>query len=153
MTDIKNCPSTLAPGYNTYSQVALRRLFDGKKVSPLMDLLYDDDQSSEEVVDNVKRISISGVQEKLSAIVIKGKISLTPAGEQGRYIIKPAPNNKTLRFRQFIPANEHLTMQIAPFHESNEAVYSLIENSFLDDRLKRMYKRSYEQRIARFNLK
>lgn len=113
MMDIKNCPSTLASGYNTYSPVALRRLFDGKKVSPFMDLLYDDDQSSEEVVDNVKRISISGVQEKLSAIVIKGKISLTPAGEQGRYIIKPAPNNKTLRFRQFIPANEHLTMQIA----------------------------------------
>ena len=31
--DIKNCPSTLAAGYTTYSPTALRRMFDNKKVS------------------------------------------------------------------------------------------------------------------------
>ena len=35
MVEIKYCPSTLAEGYNTYSPQAVKRLFDGKKVSPL----------------------------------------------------------------------------------------------------------------------
>lgn len=113
MLEIKNCPGTLAPNNTTYSAVAIRRLFDGKKVSPIMDLIYNDEDASEEIVSNIKRISISGVQEKLSAIIQKGKICLTPEGEQGKYIIKPAPGNKSLRFRKQIPANEHLTMQIA----------------------------------------
>ena len=38
---------------------------------------------------------------------------MTHLGVQGRYILKPAPNYKHLRFRNLIPANEHLTMQIA----------------------------------------
>lgn len=113
MKQIVNCPATLAAGYNTYSPAALRRLFDGKKVSHLMDFLYEDEGSSEAIVRNVRQISISGVQEKLSAVVDKGKICLTPQGSQGRYIIKPAPSYRHLRFRQQIPANEHLTMQIA----------------------------------------
>ena len=65
------------------------------------------------LAESINQISVSGVQEKLSAIIEKGKIILTPTGQQGRYIIKPAPNYKHLRFRNFIPANEHLTMQIA----------------------------------------
>lgn len=113
MFEIKNCPGTLAPNHTTYSTTALRRLFGGKKVSPFMELLYDNEDTTEEIVENIKRISISGVQEKLSAVIRKGKICLTPEGEQGLYIIKPAPSNKSLRFRNQIPANEHLTMQIA----------------------------------------
>ena len=113
MFEIKNCPGTLASNHTTYSTTALRRLFGGKKVSPFMELLYDNEDTTEEIVENIKRISISGVQEKLSAVIRKGKICLTPEGEQGLYIIKPAPSNKSLRFRNQIPANEHLTMQIA----------------------------------------
>ena len=37
MVEIKYCPSTLAEGYNTYSPQAVKRLFDGKKVSPFLD--------------------------------------------------------------------------------------------------------------------
>ena len=113
MTLINNCPSTLSAGYNTYSPTALRRLFDGKKVSHFMDISYDEDTSAEEIVQNMERISISGVQEKVSAVVIKGKVCLTPETMQGRYIIKPIPNNRALKFRQQIPANENLTMQMA----------------------------------------
>lgn len=73
----------------------------------------NDDTSREEIDENILRISISGVQEKLSAVIDKGKIILTPEDVQGKYIIKPVPDYKRLRYRHFMPANEHLTMQIA----------------------------------------
>ena len=77
-----------------------------------MDLSINDDTGSE-IVASINKISISGVQEKISAIIRKGKIIITPDGEFGRYIIKPIPEYRNLRFRHNIPANEHLTMQIA----------------------------------------
>jgi serine/threonine-protein kinase HipA len=62
----------------------------------------------------------------MSAVVRRGKIMLTPEGESGRYIIKPIPDYKHLRFRQNIPANEHLTMQIASqVYKINTAVCAL----------------------------
>ena len=113
MKEFKNCPSTLSPGFDTYSPTALKRLFNGKKVSHIMDFSYDEEENTADVVDNTTRISVSGVQEKLSAILKDGKVIPTPQGIQGTYIIKPAPYNKALRDRKQIPANEHLTMQIA----------------------------------------
>ena len=67
------CPGTLAEGFSTYSPACLRRLFNGKKVSHL--LPYQPPQLSEAVAElflaNRKRISISGVQEKLSLLLEK----------------------------------------------------------------------------------
>ncbi len=111
MSLIKVCPGTLAPGFDTYSPSCLRKLFGGRKVSHMLDFSLGDNQ--EEITSSVNRLSISGVQEKLSAIVRNGRISLAREGESGRYIIKPAPDYRHLRFRKSIPANEHLTMQIA----------------------------------------
>ena len=111
MKPINVCPGTLALGFTTYSPLCLRKMYEGKKVSHVMD--YSLDEVSTELATSVNRISISGVQEKMSAVVRRGKIMLTPQGESGRYIIKPIPDYKHLRFRQNIPANEHLTMQIA----------------------------------------
>lgn len=111
MRKIDVCPGTLAAGFDTYSPLCLHKVFDGRKVSHLLDFSYGDNQAG--IASAVNRMSISGVQEKLSAIVRDGKIQLTPEGESGRYIIKPDPEYKHLRFRQDIPANEHLTMQIA----------------------------------------
>lgn len=111
MTKTEVCPGNLTPGFDAYSPACTRRLFNGKKVSHILDFNYDADK--ENFIAAINQISISGVQEKLSAIIDKGKIILTPNGKQGRYIIKPAPSYKHLRFRDQIPANEHLTMQIA----------------------------------------
>ncbi len=111
MKKINVCPGTLAVGYETYSSPCLRKMFGGKRVSHMLDFNYEETQA--EIASAINRISISGVQEKLSAIVRNGKIQLTPEGESGRYIIKPAPGYKHLRFRKNFPANEHLTMQIA----------------------------------------
>lgn len=110
---LTNCPGTLAPGYRTYSSRAAARLFDGKRVSHVLDFSCEGDDAAALIAGNIGRISLSGVQEKLSATLKEGKIVLTPPGEKGTYILKPVPLNRTLRYRHFIPANEHLTMQIA----------------------------------------
>ncbi len=111
--DLKYCPSSLTEGYSTYSPASLRRLFSGKKVSHV--LPYNPPQKDEEVaelfMENRKRISISGVQEKLSLVLDKNKLRLTRKGEQGTYILKPIPSD-LMKVDQ-VPANEHLTMQIA----------------------------------------
>ncbi len=110
---VKVCPSTLADGFTTYSPAALRALFNGKKVSHI--LSYETPQKNETVaeqfIENRKRISISGVQEKLSFLLEGTELRLTKEGEQGTYILKPIPRD--LKKIDQVPANEHLTMQIA----------------------------------------
>ena len=113
LNELKYCPGTLAEGFNTYSPSCLRNLFNGKKVNHA--LLYEPPQQSEEVaeqfMENRKRISISGVQEKLSFLLENNQLRLTKEGEQGTYILKPIPRD--LKKVDQVPANEHLTMQIA----------------------------------------
>ncbi len=111
MTDfsLKYCPSTLKQGFNTFSPTALKQLFDGKKVSPI--LSFSLEYSAKNMAET-QRISISGVQEKISLLLDKNILRLIQDNEHGQYILKPIPNS---RFRAVdeIPANEHLTMQIA----------------------------------------
>lgn len=111
--NINNCPGTLKEGLNTYSKTALNRLFNGRKVSPT--LPYESPVTNaitEELFkENKKRLSISGAQEKFSVLLEKNKLRLINEGEQGQYILKPIPNVGT-RTEQ-MPANEHLSMQIA----------------------------------------
>lgn len=113
MKEIAVCPSTLADGYSTYSPVGLKRLFSGRKVSHVMDYCHLIDIDNDSILRTITHISLSGVQEKYSAIVDKGKVVLTPKGVQGQYILKPTPSEKSLKNRIELPANEHLTMQIA----------------------------------------
>ncbi|MGI5913736.1 MAG: HipA domain-containing protein [Bacteroidales bacterium] len=111
--EIKYCPGTLAEGHTTYSRACLSKLFKGRKVSHI--LPYDSPASNSETDelfnDNRKRMSISGVQEKYSVLLDKNKLRLINEGEQGEYILKPVPGagNRS----ECMPANEHLTMQIA----------------------------------------
>jgi serine/threonine-protein kinase HipA len=113
LDELKYCPGTLAEGFSTYSPSCLRNLFNGKKVNHV--LPYEQPQQNEEVaeqfMENRKRISISGVQEKLSLLLEKNVLRLTKEGEQGTYILKPIPRD--LKKVDQVPANEHLTMQIA----------------------------------------
>jgi serine/threonine-protein kinase HipA len=103
----------LAEGFSTYSPGCLRHVFNGKKVSHI--LPYDQPQQNEEAanlfMENRKRISISGVQEKVSFVLEKNILRLTNQGEQGTYILKPIPRD--LKKVDQVPANEHVTMQIA----------------------------------------
>ena len=107
------CPGTLAEGYQSYSPICLKHLFNNKKVSHVLqyDSTQNDEKVAESFIENRKRISISGVQEKLSFILDKTELRLTKKGEQGTYILKPIPRD--LKQVEQVPANEHLTMQIA----------------------------------------
>ena len=110
---IKYCPGTLSEGFDSYSRTALKNVFQGKKVNHI--LPYDSPASNSETdklfEDNRKRLSISGVQEKFSVLLDKNKLRLINEGEQGTYILKPIPSAG--KKQDQMPANEHLTMQIA----------------------------------------
>lgn len=110
---IKCCPGTLAEGFNTYSRTCLARVFQGKKVHHV--LPYDSPTSNPETdalfEGSRKNISISGVQEKFPVLLEKNKLRLVKEGERGTHILKPIPAAGA-RADQ-MPANEHLTMQIA----------------------------------------
>ena len=74
MVEIKFCPSTLAEGYNTYSPQAVKRLFDGKRVSPFLDFNINELKQSDVIVRAMQRISVSGVQEKFSGLIDQNSI-------------------------------------------------------------------------------
>ena len=98
---------------STYSPQAVKELFDGVVVSPFIDIDFENERDQQQAMENMNNMSISGAQEKFFAIIDDGKIRLTHEGEQATYILKPAPFNLSLSTRKQIPANEHLTMQIA----------------------------------------
>lgn len=113
MDPLHFCPSTLMEGHQTYSRSAQLRLFSQHKVHH--ELPYNSPSSSVEVAgvffENRTVMSISGMQEKYSLLLEKNKLRLAKPGESGHYLLKPIPalgKNKHL-----MPANEHLTMQIA----------------------------------------
>lgn len=113
LPEITRCPGTLAEGHSTYSRACLTRLFKGKKVSHI--LPYNSPASKLEAdeifIQSQKQLSISGVQEKFSVVLEKNKLRLIREGERGTYILKPVPGIG--RRPDQMPANEHLTMQIA----------------------------------------
>lgn len=136
MIKLDRCPSTLSLGYDTYSPIALKRLFDKKVVSSQIpyEPIGENREEVELFMNNKQRISLSGVQSKYSMVVREGVLRLTEDGEQGTYILKPKLGE--FANREFSPANENLTMQIAEqiygietaanglcFFENGEAAY------------------------------
>lgn len=113
MTPLHYCPGTLAEGFTTYSPSCLRKMFRNKKVSHILpyNQAEDNEVMLELFMENRQRISISGVQEKLSLLLEKNHLRLTQENEQGAYILKPIPRD--LKKANQVPANEHLSMQIA----------------------------------------
>ncbi|MEA3445385.1 MAG: HipA domain-containing protein [Bacteroidota bacterium] len=113
LPEIKYCPGTLAKGFESYSRTCLNRVFNAKKVHHV--LPYESPASNLETdelfEENRKRTSISGVQKKFSVKLDKNKLRLVNEGERGTHILKPIPDVGK-RAGQ-MPANEHLTMQIA----------------------------------------
>jgi serine/threonine-protein kinase HipA len=109
--DIEACPGTLAEGFTTYSPKCKRELFNGKNVSHILPFSSPQNEGAQQqlFLENKTRISISGVQEKYSLKLTDNVLELTD--KHGQYILKPIPTD-LLNVTQ-VPANEHLTMQIA----------------------------------------
>ena len=110
--ELENCPGSLKENFTTYSPVVLKKMFNGKKVSPFLNYSTPTNRKDQSRFNqNQTHISISGFQEKYSLILDGNALRLTNENESGQYILKPIsdlPKNS-----EFAPANEHLTMQIA----------------------------------------
>ena len=105
------CLSTLQPIKvgALFSATALRELWGGHRVRPLLDFRKEDFLTIQR--ETAGRISISGVQDKISLRLDRNK--LVPTETRGEYILKPVPLANYPMFTPDIPANEHVTMQLA----------------------------------------
>ncbi len=104
---MNRCPITYNPcGDNRYSETGLRLLSPG--LTSLKDLEYTAEEQRQEAFYRATRMSVQGVQPKLSARlnIKEGKLEIVDTG--GRYILKPQHQYFTE-----MPQNEDLTMRLA----------------------------------------
>ncbi len=105
------CMSTFAESpAEGYSRVAGRLLAGGNRRFPFR-LEFNRTDVIEFRMKAAEHLSISGIQDKISLKLVRGR--LVPTEKDGEYILKPVPSADIPRFRSEVPANEHLTMQIA----------------------------------------
>jgi serine/threonine-protein kinase HipA len=101
------CPITYNPcGDNRYSKAGLRLL--SIELVSLRDLEYTAEEQRKEAFNRASKMSIQGIQPKLSARlnIKEGKFEIVDTG--GRYILKPQH-----QFFPEMPENEDLTMKLA----------------------------------------
>lgn len=114
LPDIRYCPSTLQPGFTTYSPSGQQALFGSrsKKVSHILPFgpPGKNAELTREYNEKRKSISISGVQEKYSLLLKRNQLELTAS--KGSHILKPVPAER-LELVEDMPANEHVCMQMA----------------------------------------
>lgn len=96
--------------YAGYCKKCLKDLFGGKKVDHILPFNSPYKEESDLYRDLTKKMSISGVQVKYSMRMEGNK--LVPSDTGGQYILKPIPTGQFKNLDQ-VPANEHLTMQLA----------------------------------------
>lgn len=105
------CLSSLADiPSDGYSPTAERLLAGANRIFPHQ-LTFNRSNVVEFRVRTAEHMSISGVQDKISLKLVRGK--LEPTDKDGEYILKPVPSADIPKFKPDVPANEHLTMQIA----------------------------------------
>jgi len=104
---MNTCPIEYIPcGDNRYSDRGLRQLSAG--LNTLKDLEYTADEQRKEAYNRAAKISIQGVQPKLSAVLNQKEEKFQLVDQGGKYILKPQHNI----FPQ-MPENEDLTMRFA----------------------------------------
>ncbi len=117
---MNRCPITYSPcGENRYSEKGLKLLAYG--LSGLNPFEYTAEEQRIEAYNRAVKMSIQGVQPKLSAIInIKeGRFEIVDKG--GRYILKPQHQI----FYQ-LPENEDLTMRLAELIDMEVPVHGMI---------------------------
>ena len=114
LPDIKYCPCTLQKGCNTYSPAGRMLLFGSrtKAVSHILPFGPPGKNAAltREYNEKRKGLSISGYQEKYSLRLVKKELQLVE--NKGTHILKPIPVER-LELVEDMPANEHVTMQMA----------------------------------------
>lgn len=107
------CYSTLQPlNYEGFSPVARKSLHSNRqKKFPFMLGFTRADLALPVNERKGEHQSISGVQDKVQLDYDGTNLNIVEKG--GTFILKPIPSNPSAKFKDDIPANEHLTMQIA----------------------------------------
>lgn len=101
------CPIAYIPcGENRYSEAGLKLLGNGLKT--LKDLEYTAEEQRIEAYNRASKMSIQGVQPKLSAILNIKDEKFTLVDKGGKYILKPQHD-----LYSQMPENEDLTMRLA----------------------------------------
>jgi serine/threonine-protein kinase HipA len=114
------CPITYTPcGENRYSEAGLKFLGTGLRI--LKDLEYTAEEQRKEAFKRAAKMSIQGVQPKLSAVfnIKDEKFELVDKG--GKYILKPQHN-----VYYQMPENEDLTMRLAELIGLEVPIHGLI---------------------------
>ena len=103
-----NCPITLkpVPAGQMYSPAGLKSIHP--QLKHLEILQYSNEEQVRQVRMRSDRMSIQGVQPKLSAVLSLKKSAFELVDRGGRFILKPNP----LEYEE-VPANEALTMRMA----------------------------------------
>ena len=102
------CHCCLKETENDFCRSCSQRLFSKANFSAMLKFTLS--SIAQGTNQNTRRISISGAQAKYSLRIVSKE--LEPTDNNGTYILKPATN---MQFRLFadMPANEHITMQMA----------------------------------------
>ncbi|SHK70043.1 HipA domain-containing protein [Fibrobacter sp. UWEL] len=101
------CHSCLKETTRDFCPACTKRLFGVKKFNATLDFSLPEIKSNK---GSIRRISISGAQPKFSLMVNEGRLEPTENG--GTFILKPAVEGLFDNTKD-MPANEHLTMQMA----------------------------------------
>lgn len=102
------CHCCLKETENDFCRSCSQRLFSKANFSAMLKFTLS--SIAQGTNQNTRRISISGAQAKYSLRIVSKE--LEPTDNNGTYILKPSTN---MQFRLFadMPANEHITMQMA----------------------------------------
>lgn len=103
---MNRCPLTYGPCEGRYSEVGLKRL--SRRLTGLHDLPFTAEELRREAAARAGKLSIQGVQPKLSARLNVAAQSLEVVDRGGHYILKPP-----LTDYPEVPQNEDLTMRLA----------------------------------------
>ncbi len=109
---MNSCPSCLKEitSKDHFCSKCSKVLFEGnRKIKPI--LSFDKKQYVAIKREISGNFSISGVQDKISLKVENNK--LVPSQKGSTYILKPTPILEVPQYQMDVPANEHLTMQLA----------------------------------------
>ena len=109
---MKQCPGCLKQRDTdlAYCSACIKNVFkNNKNITPYLD--FDKNKYISIRYQLSSHFSISGVQDKISLKIDNNRLVPTDTG--GEYILKPVPVNHIPNFQSDVPANEHLTMQIA----------------------------------------
>ncbi|WP_457743267.1 HipA domain-containing protein [Sulfurimonas sp.] len=96
-------------GKSQYCSKCKKNIFNNIDVKPLT---FNKEEFYTFKSENTQRMSISGVQDKISLKFSDANI-LEPTEVQGHYILKPVPNTNSAQKIEDIPMNEHVSMQIS----------------------------------------